>query len=198
MTDRPILFSAPMVRAILEGRKTETRRVLRNQPPDDMGLVGLYAPGLTAVFGYIAPTNDFKVPLRFVPGDRLWVRESLECANGEAIGYPADGTWLPNDDWRWQREKLPSIHMPRWLSRITLIVTDVRVQRLTDIDRGDAMAEGFPGQNMAKGPDPRDWFRDLWNGINADRGYGWDVNPWVAAISFDPIFQNIDMIGEGE
>ena len=71
--------------------------------------------------------------------------------------------------------------MPRAASRITLGITDVRVERLQDISRGDAMAEGCPFQNMADGPDPRDWYSDLWNGINNG---GWDANPWVWVVSF--------------
>lgn len=79
---------------------------------------------------------------------------------------------------RWR----PSIHMPRVASRITLEVTEVRVERLQAISRGDAMAEGCPFANMAAGPDPRDWYRDLWNEIN---GAGaWDLDPFVWVVAF--------------
>jgi hypothetical protein len=87
--------------------------------------------------------------------------------------------------------RCPSIHMPRWASRITLTVTDVRVQRLQDISRGDAMDEGCPLPNMADGPDPRDWFADLWDSLNAKRA-PWDSNPWVAAYTFTVEQRNID------
>ena len=135
--------------------------------------------------------------LPYRPGDRLWVRESIDrmSEQGDAeIGYMAD--W-PGDDPRglgWR----PSIHMPRWASRITLIVTEVRVQRLQAISRGDAMAEGCPFSNMADGPDPRDWYRDLWNDLNAKRGYGWDTNPWVVAVSFQVRAGNIDRLPAGD
>jgi hypothetical protein len=82
----------------------------------------------------------------------------------------------------------PSIHMPRWASRITLNVTGVRIEKLQDMNRGDAMAEGCPFPNMAKGPNPLDWFRELWDGIN---GAGsWDANPWVWVYEFERVEQS--------
>lgn len=237
MTDRPILFSAPMVRAILDGRKTQTRRVLKEQPPEDMGLVGVYAPGLTAVFGYIAPTNDFKVPLRYKPGDRLWVREAhallpLTAYRG-SIGtgtiaqteHPTDGysaaVYREGFDRSGRPLWRPSIHMPRWASRITLIVTDVRVERLQDISEEDAEAEGIERLKSGRGYyDPTMskamvrascWHRKaehafevLWDSINGmprkpgGPDISWKANPWVVAISFKPITKNIDQIEGGE
>ncbi len=250
MTDRPILFSGPMIRALLEGRKSQTRRILKPQPPTDMGLVGVYAPALTAVFGYVTPDADFKVPLRNMPGDRLWVREgwrTLGCHDhrqpsqieaGEAIHYEVDGQapqWTPRSLGGRRR---PSMFMPRWASRLTLIVTDVRVQRLQEISEADALAEGVIRQDPT--PDDEDWnlrwsaeqglapepmspvwlapgtrqgygtrrdepqwgptpefaFRLLWDSLNAPRGFGWDANPWVVALTFDVIRQNIDAMGE--
>lgn len=147
----------------------------------------------------------------YCPGDRLWVRESLERANGEAVGYPADGSWLPNTPWEWQRGGLPSIHMPRRLSRITLIVTRVKVERLQHISEADAIAEGIDdvtAEVAARDKTLRFWkrYRDgsdlgyvdcpigsyasLWTEIN---GAGsWEANPWVVAVTFRPVLANID------
>ncbi|WP_113154909.1 hypothetical protein [Nitratireductor sp. OM-1] len=201
MTDRPILFSGPMIRALLEGRKTQTRRILKPQPPADMGLVGVYAPALTAVFGYVTPDADFKVPLRYMPGDRLWVREAWKPIPKSRPGsyfvpgspfygldtfYQADGNcplWA-NGPWK------PSIHMPRWASRLTLIVTEVRVERLQEITWQDAKAEGISGGYH------QSEFASLWDSLNASRGFGWDANPWVVALTFNVIRQNIDAMGE--
>jgi hypothetical protein len=202
MADKPILFSAPMVRAILDGRKTVTRRVLKTQPPAHHRLVGLYAPGLTAVFNPAGKSSEFdasadiKVRLSYAPGDRLWVREAMDLA-ADPVCYvadrePVETTEYEQDLWmdRYKRDHCPGIHMPRWASRLTLIVTAVKVERVQDISRGDAMLEGCPFPNMAAGPNPRDWFRDLWNSINGPGA--WDANPWVAAISFRVIRANID------
>ncbi len=223
MTDRPILFSGPMIRALLEGRKTQTRRTLKPQPQADMSLVGVYAPALTAVFGYVTPDADFKVPLRYMPGDRLWVREAWKPIPKSRPGgyfvpgspfcglntfYRADGNcplWA-NGPWK------PSIFMPRSASRLTLIVTDVRVQRLQEISEADAEAEGIERKVICGAGEvwkhygnpnaPVGWqlatqsFETLWDSLNASRGFGWEANPWVTALTFEVICQNIDAIGE--
>ena len=85
--------------------------------------------------------------------------------------------------------------MPRWASRLTLTVTDVRVQRVAEISREDCVAEGCPGfvsHDMQDGEMPEEEFQDLWNTLNASRGFGWDTNPWVAAITFETEQRNID------
>lgn len=184
MTDRPIIFSAPMIRALLDGRKTQTRRILKPQPQDN----GIYAD-----------IREAKKALRWLSGDRLWVRESWShsrdgvwsisdarlCGPSGAI-YAADG----HEHVKW----FPSIHMPREFSRLTLIVESVKVERLQAMNRGDAMEEGCPFPNMAKGENPLHWFRDLWESINgAD---SWDANPWVCAISFRTVKANIDALCE--
>lgn len=227
MTEHPIIFSTPMVRAILDGRKTQTRRVARNQP----------SPG-----NYLDPCPYG------VPGDRLWVRETwagnrprvcykadmtsygvadaIDLDSGEVIpdaklfpetvgiGVPVPKTWRP------------SIHMPRWATRLFLIVDDVRVQRVQEISEADAVAEGFNRylsahcwEGYQRGPDDtrhgygqgaghdadnpappppemqdperiiewtsaRQCFERTWDTLNAGRGYGWDTNPWVWAITF--------------
>lgn len=239
MTDKPILFSAPMVRANLREiekpgtGKTQTRRVLTPQPEPDMGLIGLYAPRLTAVFGYVTPDADLKVALRYIPGDRLYVREAWRAQEafdslspieiGQQFKNETGEAWCPafyEADQRcdetsavmWQQSPpgrlRQGMHMPRWASRITLIVEEVRVQRLQEISEADAIAEGVEPRVLTNHHNETWWFgagkpratarsayRDLWDSLNADRGYGWDANPWVCAITFRPILGNIDQIG---
>jgi hypothetical protein len=207
MADKPILFSGPMVRAILDGRKTQTRRVLKPQL-GDIASAFQFLPGKWRFLDHSGARVHQVFSAPFANGDRLWVREAwhtspsyddlkpTELGGDESILYAADGVW---ESWGWGDtgcinggRKRPSIFMPRWASRLTLIVEDVRVQRLQVISRGDAMDEGCPFPNMADGPDPRDWFHELWDGLNAARGFGWDVNPWVAAVTFRTIRANID------
>lgn len=197
MTDRPILFSAPMVRALLEGRKTQTRRIL---PPAAQSRYRETPAGVDVDCGFMGwqPAETVLSEARWVsakgalppyaPGDRLWVREAFSYADHlpETVWYWADGKVAAFDCCR----PKPSIHMPRWASRLTLVVTDVRVQRLQDISRDDCIAEGAPPPDGAYSM--RDSFRMLWEGIN---GAGsWDANPWVAAISFVVHRANIDAL----
>lgn len=195
MTERPILFSAPMVRAILAGAKTQTRRIMKPQPIDEASAAG----GAHIRHKSLGDVGiDALVPqvMRYgAVGDMLWVRETwapqVDCQLSAdrwtrlgvhhgpkpLVHFAADGGVRP-----WIIEWRPSIHMPRWASRIRLRITNVRVERLQDISRGDAMAEGCPFPNMAQGPDPRQWYAELWEQIN---GAGsWDRNPWVWALSF--------------
>lgn len=202
MTDRPILFSPPMVRALLDGRKTQTRRVLKDQP-GDLDRPGMFDDGewyVTSSRG----DHQTSLAVRFRVGDRLWVRETwadtLSDPN-EAV-YRADGE-RPHSLLLWQ----PSIHMPRWASRLTLTVTDVRVQRLQDISEEDALAEGviWSDEKIAfhvpgvPHPDPafpwlsrataREMYAALWDVIN---GAGsWGANPWVVALTFTVEQKNI-------
>ena len=203
MSDRPILFSGPMVQALLReieepgAGKTMTRRVLKPQPPEGFRLQGIYAPGLTAVFenGNVNDDITIRLPSR---GDRLWVRETFRQAYpktsySDGIVYRADAPKsLGMDEYSDRHKWRPSIFMTRRASRLTLTVTDVKVGRLRDISRGDAMSEGCPFPNMANGDNPRDWFAELWDSLNAKRGFGWDVNPWVTAATFKPHLRNID------
>src|SRR5690606_3476388 len=142
---RPVLFSGPMVRALLDGRKTMTRRVLKPQPPDGHRFVGIYGPGLTAVFEPLSRGDDYTVLLPYMPGDLLWVRERWSddrLAPGEVYYYATaleDGLRADEvAEIRWK----PSIHMPRWASRLTLEVTAVKVERLQEISDDDALSEG--------------------------------------------------------
>ncbi|HDR9087149.1 TPA: hypothetical protein QDB10_003062 [Burkholderia vietnamiensis] len=213
MKERPILFSGPMVRAILEGRKTQTRRVMKHQPPDDVAPItaaryhptivdrhGDEAPG-PEIFGAFSDDGDWGCKSPFgEPGDRLWVREThlawwkLDEANpggprvfSHVAAYAADGYELePGEKW------IPSIHMLRAASRITLEITGVRAERLQSISESDARAEGvtIEGHHMrgycagAYWPPSIRAFHDLWDRLNATRGHGWDANPWVWAIEF--------------
>jgi hypothetical protein len=193
----PILFSAPMVRAILAG-KTQTRRIIKPQPgghtawkDEDSGL------WFTSGHG---EAGDWNVPLRWQPGDRLWVKETFRGAAGydhqpprdwgnKPIWYCADGEPPASGSWWFLSNRARSpLHMPRWASRIDLLVTDVCVQRLRDITEDDAKAEGAPATLVPPdgGSAPHTaGFIEIWGKIN---GAGsWDANPWVAAITFERI-----------
>lgn len=234
MKERPILFSGPMVRAILDGRKTQTRRVINPQPLLETDALR-DVPGENRWWAaWIDSEEEFGVTYKplgsdqqhewacpyGVPGDRLWVRETWAligallidpCLNYRAdnsqrpinhhkthadMWYPAgsnqwiDGETLmkvpDKDGWR------PSIFMPRWASRITLEITDVRVQRVQEISEEDARAEGCGAVDYASGRecilDPalgsyRLHFHSLWDSINGKK-YPWALNPWVWALTF--------------
>jgi hypothetical protein len=234
--ERPILFSGEMVRAILDGRKTQTRRVVKPQPvfyetlppnlplsaarheqpgwwwhgkrggfhsqPDEAAMRAMWARMLDYC-PYGTPGDDY------TEADRLWVRETWGLPPRYDAALHGDLTKKPRigpvvfgadytasnggqrsaygDGFRWR----PSIHMPRWASRITLEITEVRVERVQDVSEEDAEAEGYPplgphgltesGRRLLP---PRAWFTRLWTEINGPRGYGWDANPWVWAITF--------------
>lgn len=184
MKERPILFSAPMVRAILDGRKTQTRRVIKPQPsltPEmdtDAGIAKFY--DVDECIGSI------RCPYG-VPGDRLWVRESFYVQpeiwalhrGPQPLDYAADVTPDQVEDYAGK----PSIHMPRWASRISLEITDVRVQRVQEISDEDAIAEGY---GAAFGPGFRyRAFDSLWDSIHGSGA--WERNEWVWAVTFKPI-----------
>jgi hypothetical protein len=190
MADRPIIFSGPMVRAILDGRKTQTRRVLKPQPDTDGGEHWVQYPK-----GWVLAVNgndEWRRRLLYAPGDRLWVREAFArdsmIANG--VRYAA------TDAIHELRVKRPSIHMPRWASRLTLIVTDVRVQRLHEISEDDARAEGAipnPTSGIDVGGLYRSAFCTLWCNVHRSED-AWIENPWVAAITFTVRHCNIDAL----
>lgn len=218
MKERPIIFSGEMVRAILDGRKTMTRRVVKNvcdivQDWDKNDKS--YGPFFEDEYGDSHKTIEL-YPYG-LPGDRLWVRESFWLVDSPySPDWPQllyedefekyqDYDWVKGQSdefwssrlWEYYIKKQPayghkpSIHMPRWASRITLEITDVRVERVQEISIGDAFAEGVMGYERGDGPweDPFavPTFRDTWNSINEKRGYGWEVNPWVWVIEFKQI-----------
>lgn len=222
--ERPILFSGPMVRAILEGRKTQTRRIVKPQPhyngTYDVVCENHYLPPDTllvpggGVLGY-----DVRCPYG-ERGDLLWVRETWahiwptedQCAPGcserSHIEYRADsgnrypGEWPDDmgDDYECPRWR-PSIHMPRWASRITLHVTSVRVAPLKSITEEEAIAEGCSGtdpepkseggtifhwEGVSSKPSPLAHFAHLWDQINRARA-PWASNPWVWVVGFERV-----------
>ena len=225
---KPILFKGEMVRAILEGRKTQTRRVLSL---GKHGSYPIYENGKrvssTALPNWPYEKHPMWSPAKYNVGDLLWVREAWKAparldsyspSNMIALGndeirpsmiyYLADGDLLKQSRFR------QSMHMPRKFSRITLEVTEVRVQRLQDIVEKDALAEGCRpffdhdnteqvkspnGRSMEMAPlkGPIDNFHSLWDSINSKRDegkYSWKSNPWVVAYTFKPIFKNVDQV----
>ncbi len=172
MSERPILFSGAMVRAILEGRKAQTRRILRRERQ--------YGP-----FAFDDPRVARYCPYG-QPGDRLWVRETWHLwgpPEHQTLAFRADCADAENYTWR------PSIFMPRWASRITLEITDVRVERVQAISHVDAIAEGaidaeLGAGDLISGSYAVTNYAVLWDGINAKRGYSWSSNPWVWVLTF--------------
>ena len=226
MTDRPMIFSAPMVRALLEGRKTQTRRLLKPQPPEGDRFLGITGPIPKAVFNPHHPKegssyadNDTAIELRCGVGDRVWVKEAWRTvaqddgkppsalkADPLHVGYQAD---CPAGSIPMAGRLRSPIHMPRWASRLTLHVTDVRVQRLQEISGADARAEGV--ERLHGGyHDTDDVFRDYCDDGHGYGGFGgarlsfvslwdtlhgpdaWEANPWVAALTFEFERANID------
>lgn len=204
MKEKPILFSGPMVRAILEGRKTQTRRVVKPSPPDYInelhgGEFSMRVPYRMrddnddpAGFGFQDDNGNYwRCPYGHV-GDRLWVKETF-CTTGDDgrvnVCWRADG-WgdCPADDGKWK----PSIFMPRKFSRITMEIVSVRVERLQDTSEADAAAEGaMPtlGRLAAtiigtKGT-CRIGYAQIWESINGEGS--WAKNPWVWVIEFKRI-----------
>ena len=193
MTEKPIVFSGPMVRAILDGRKSQTRRVLKPQPPVYMSSLRPWFQNPSIWID--ADGTNYEVRCPFSVGQMLWVREMWAVPSSESIG----GKTFPIEDVAYAADALscdlenvaihwrPSIHMPRWASRITLEITDVRVQRVQRITNDDAQAEGvvpIAWLGNAQLNDYRVPFIRLWDSLNAKHGHGWDTNPWVWAISF--------------
>jgi hypothetical protein len=198
MNEYPILFSTPMVQAILDGRKTQTRRVMKVQPengehicgpeifnPVAVDRYGEEQPG-KEIFGVYGEDWSFKFPYG-MPGDHLWVKETYVVYG--SIYYRADGEPSIDDlelypKWKWKSSRF----MPRIFSRIILEIINVRVERIQDISELDAMAEGIYYESYQHiGDLVSDGFQHLWDSINAKRGFGWNVNPLVWVIEFKKI-----------
>lgn len=176
MKEYPILFSTAMVQAILAGNKIQTRRIVKNMHQNRLEkFISGFWPFKENNKGNLVRV---KCPYGEV-GDHLWVRETWRRHESGHLFFRADNKLIPNGS-KWK----PSIHMPRAAARLLLEVQEVRIERLQDITRGDAMSEGCPFPNIAGEQDPRSWFAELWNSINAKRGYSWDNNPWVWVITF--------------
>ena len=193
MAEKPILFSGEMVRAILEGRKTQTRRVMKPQPFEDKSYVGgfgwPYSKNSSVAVG--APHIGGYCPYGHWEGGRLWVRETWACHReldevvprdciGSVIWYLATQENKHPDIGKTR----PSIFMPQWASRIMLQITNVRVERVQDITDDDAIEEGVSRANTSIPGYASTRFAKLWDSINAKRGFSWSSNPWVWVISF--------------
>lgn len=224
VTERPILFSGPMVRAIRAGRKTQTRRVINRLR--GWGPITEFGPSDTR--GYDWRFRDARRLWNEItddrlrqsspygqPGDRLWVKETFYVDDIDWIGQrlPRDGSAIDHaalyyradgecceqmpecscgevgkPTWR------PSIHMPRWASRITLDVVTVRVERLQEISEADVLAEGFDDDGADETEQrtaysyqmsvPRYRLARTWDRLNAKRGFGWDANPWLWVVEW--------------
>lgn len=243
MTDRPIIFSAPMVRALLDGRKTQTRRLVKVPgimggrypvlPPEEAIELGDddFARGEWHYLSTAALSGPY--PLPAAVGDRLYVREAcraVEDADGwDHVDFLAGGRRRIADTMeaaeRWMRlfhyglkggarpggcvgKSVPSIHMPRWASRLTLIVEKVRCERLQTISREDAIAEGLSlASNVIeefwRWPEPYHenlWlsppaaYRHLWNQLHTEERERWEDNPFVVALTFRVVHGNIDQV----
>lgn len=193
MKERPILFSAPMVRAILADTKTQMRRVVKPRKDPDFGCQ--MAPSEIAGDKHAERLCPYGQP-----GDRLWVRETWAFGiHALAAARDEDGPFVYAADPMAQQQRLcdrwrPSIHMPRWASRITLEITSVRVEQLQDISIEDAKAEGVWTHESvvsdcmnhfgidALAVNPRRAFQMLWDQINGPSS--WSVNPWVWVVEF--------------
>jgi len=218
MKSRPILFSAPMVRANLEGRKTQTRRMVKGVTitkrffhHGENQISFMCKEGI----GWCSTETAFleKCPYG-VPGDELWVKETLhwKCTRLDEHCTESGHVYAatPPDDWVVEfvdqkllpKRNIPSIHMPRWASRLTLRVLSVRVERLQDISEADCKAEGITERAAAVGRDGGVWFteggerfyeeigyrvayRQLWESINGPGS--WDANPWVWVIGYERV-----------
>jgi hypothetical protein len=214
MKELPIIFTSESVRAILEGRKTQTRRVIKPQPIDTE-LIEIICGGKVH---YRRPVNDpmieeaLKTPEYHVrsviagliekcpygqPGDRLWVRETWDvrflegylekhiCYRANHVAIPLKHEYNKKLDYNW---KSP-MFMPRWASRITLEIVNIRVERVQDISWDDVIAEG-----AVSSPECSEWtwFSGLWKSINDKRGYPWDSNPWVWVIEFKRLGEGVE------
>ncbi len=216
MADRPILFSPPMVRALLDGRKTQTRRIVKPQPQPN------YGKGLSSVVPYHTTQGKWTWVLEVTghgdgtsgeycpygkPGDLLWVRETWALASRatdiakiyykahEQASHTEFHEYVPvekigNYQPTWPKYK-PSIHMPRWASRITIELTKVDVEKLQDINERDAKKEGAdPVSTFEK--EFYHGFRMVWQKINGVES--WNTNPWVWVLEFKVHQQNIDQL----
>lgn len=191
MREHPILFNADMVRAVLNGSKTQTRRIMKVQPHAGVRNSPFVKSGIEDGHG-----KELVCPFGAV-GDRLWVRETfmdlkgtgIESTTGQFEGFAYRSDTPPGSYGDMARKDYglkwtPSLHMPRKASRITLEITSVRVERLKHVPRDGIIAEGYPAERAADGGyyDPFLWYRDLWESIYGEGS--WQANPWVWVVEF--------------
>ena len=213
MKTKAIIMQPWGVRAILDGRKTQTRRVVKPQPPPCNGTGRMHfivcstsradegrfefrhADPEGNVFAVRRETKLWSARCPYgAPGDLLWLRETWATpTRSDEPVYRADDDTTPGICWR------PSIFMPRWASRLTLRITNVRVERVQEITYGACIAEGLDMSDVDYQPgwDVSKWV-DIWDSINAKRGYSWESNPWVWVVEFEPIHENVDRVMERE
>lgn len=213
MKARPILFNGEMIQAILDGRKTQTRRPVAaniaanfDEPRGPSDVAAGY-PFIELETGFVSAREVCPIGQH---GDLLWCRETFSLVPQTAyrcsVGVPQ--TVCPDDPDRasiyragWCRSEggivwRPSIHMPRWASRLTLEITDVRVERVQQITHSDAVAEGCDVSRLAAAATagwyerPQRAFRRVWDAV-----YGsWEANPWVWVVEFKPLRMNVDVL----
>jgi hypothetical protein len=217
MTEKPIIFSDPMVRAVFDGRKTQTRRVVNPQPY----LGALHAIDIGDGRWRFSDRGDGcgagSAPVRCPygrPGGLLWVRECWGVGTRpdpgtgwrDGIEYRADEAYLDGKDLlplypvdesvdldRWSGSWRPSIHMPKWACRLWLRAVSVRVERVQSISAVDSAAEGVGEVSLDEraqcgwsvGDASISRFRQIWDSLNARRGFGWNMNPWVWVLEFE-------------
>ncbi|WP_153164366.1 hypothetical protein [Stenotrophomonas nematodicola] len=191
MRERPILFNGAMVRAILAGQKTQTRRAVAGVRGDNCLCLKKPTKTRSGIITHVLDAPGHGLCPFGQPGDRLWVRETWQFEinaigsareeDGPFVYAADDGYGDRRIDERWR----PSIHMPRWVCRLVLEITAVRVERLQAISTQDCLAEGITTRfKVADAADElRIQFRDIWN----DTGGDWESNPWVWVIEFNRI-----------
>lgn len=202
--ERPIIFGSPMIRALLDDKKTQTRRIVKPQPIKQHHIgylsrgAGVWKAGYYVLTHYASTVSGPLACPYGQPGDRLWVRETHalrldvnvksdpEKAKQYCL-YRADEAGNPADEMNWHdyggKWRSP-IFMPREVSRITLEVVSVRVERLQEISEADARTEGVCESHLDDGVSARPSFGRGWDSINARRGFGWNKNPWVFVVEF--------------
>ncbi|TVU79897.1 hypothetical protein FQP85_22155 [Pseudoalteromonas neustonica] len=211
----PMIFNQEMVQALVDGRKTVTRRPVEawrlpvkctyqdeSRPAERtyMSNANNHRRWGFGVFGETPEAamenynGEYSSCAPYNKGDLIWVRETLEINCYLDAFYLVDNEVLDleNRDWQYREPeyigKIPSIHMPRWASRLTLRVTNVRCERIHQMTKMDAIDEGFDLSNLLGFP--RLWFRDVWNSLYSN----WDENPWVWVIEFEVIKSNVDEV----
>lgn len=182
MKETGLMFKAPLVRAILEGRKTQTRRIAKPVRHPDLGNV--YSPGALVLEHEPQHVINRACPYG-KPGDRIYVRETFsQHPDWGQLAFRADGEEFEDaDGWLWEPKWMPSIHMPKELARIWLEITGVRVERLQEITPDNCIAEGawpVEQRELGRGHEAVSAFRELWESTGGD----WAANPWVWVVDF--------------